>query len=72
MQLIEEEILSSMQWVRSVYVDLLGEKFEIIYWRSFDENIQFEQRELTMVECNGQAIEASNPIWLEIQHEIQN
>lgn len=64
------ETQSTLEWMNALYEDEAGE-YEVVFTRSFDENIGYESRELVNVEKDGTPIFPEDPIWNEIQGQIQ-
>lgn len=61
---------STLDWMNALYQDDSGE-YEVVFTRSYDENIGYESRELVNVEKAGAPIYPEEPIWKEIQEQIQ-
>ena len=65
------EVQSYTHWINGRYVDASGQEYEVVFTRSYDENIGYESRELVNVEKDGAAIDSDDPIWKEIQEQMQ-
>ena len=64
------EVQSTLNWMNALYEDDTGE-YEVVFTRSYDENIGYESRELVNVEKDGTPVFPESPIWDEIQKQIQ-
>lgn len=63
------ELQSSSQWFTATYVDENEEEYDIVFTKSYDENICYEQKALVNVEKGGETI-ADDVLWKKIQEDL--
>ena len=64
------EIQSCTEYASASYRDDDGEEYEIVFVRTYNHNIGYEEKELTSVEKDGGEIDPGHPIWEEIRRHI--
>ena len=64
------EVQNRTEWFTALYVDKDGPECEIVFTKSRDENIGFEEQELVNVEMNGKTVPSDDGIWKEIQEHL--
>ena len=64
------EVQNRTEWFTAVYVGNGGQEFEVVFTKSRDENIGFEEQELVNVERGGKTVPSDDAIWKEIQGQL--
>jgi hypothetical protein len=64
------EVQNRTEWFTALYVNKDGQECEIVFTKSRDENIGFEEQELVNVEREGKTVPSDDGIWKEIQEHL--
>ena len=64
------EVQNRTEWFTALYVDKDGQECGIVFTKSRDENIGFEEQELVNVERGGKTVPSDDMVWKEIQEKL--
>ena len=65
------EVQSYTEHVTASYTDDDGQEYEIVFTRTYTENIGYEEKQLVQVEKDGQDISSGDPVWERIQEHVK-
>ena len=65
------EVQAFTQWITTTYIDDSGQEYEVVFTKSYTENIGFEKREVVNIEKSGDVVDDGDPIWEEIRKAVE-
>ena len=65
------EVQGFTQWINSTYIDDLGQEYEVVFTKSYTENIGFEERTVVNIEKSENVVYDGDPIWDKIRKAVE-
>jgi len=65
------EVQSHTMWVAANYEGDDGEEYEVVFTKTYEDNLGYEEREVVNIEKDGKEVDLENPVWEEIEKAIK-
>ena len=70
-KLSQIEVQSYTLCLTANYQDDDGEEYEIVFTKTYEDNLGYEEREVVNIEKDGNVVDLDNPIWEEIEKAVK-